>query len=232
MNVLKSKRGAAPTLVILIIFIIISSGLVVAYFRSAEREEVSTIQQLAASDVAKATNSSIETELDDALSTGATAAMYDVGMRGGTRKNVENRVINYLNAKIRELTLENWKYPNLEVNVPTVTENSITFEWQPNGSVVIWAYLNSKIEHVMGPTACGTFLHTAPHPRFQRIKQVAEQVENKVRGVTSDQIPELEESLNDNYECEGIEIELTLENSYVYINVEDIYGGKTVVLGE
>lgn len=222
----ESRRGAAPTLAIFVIFVIVSSSLVLIHLQSREESEVSEIQRLMASDVTQATSSSIEAELNNALYRIVETAMYDVGMESGTRGNVENRVIGYLNARIEEI----WKYPNLEIEVPRATENSIKFEWQADGGVVVWGYLDSRIEHVVGPTAYGTFLHAAPPDRFQRLKYVSGLVAERVERVTAESIPELENELNENYECEGMEIDLTPEDSLIGISVMDTYGGKGVVL--
>ncbi|KXA92685.1 hypothetical protein AKJ64_02475 [candidate division MSBL1 archaeon SCGC-AAA259E17] len=97
---------------------------------------------------------------------------------------------------------------------------------------MVRGYLDSKIEHVKGSTAYGIFLRASPYPRFQRIKYIAEQTSKKVERASFDQIPLLEEKLNENYECEGIEIILENENSHVSIKVMDVFGGKSVVLGE
>lgn len=227
MNIATSERGSAPTLAIFTIFIIISSSLVILHLQSMEREEISEIQRLMASDTVQATNSSIEAELNDLLYTSITAAMYDVGISAGTEENVENQIIEYLNNRIEE----NWKYPNIDVNVPLATENSIRFEWQPDGSLVVRGYLNSEIKHVKGPTAHGMFLRASPYPRFQRIKHIAEQISRKIERTSFDRVPPLEEKLNENYECEKIEIILENENSHISIKIMDMYGGKSVVLG-
>lgn len=225
MNVLPSDRGGAPTLAVFMIFVIVSSGLVLAHLQSMGEEEVSTIQLLMASDVTQATISSMNAELNDTLYTATTAAMYDVGIGSGVRENVENYVVKYLNNRIGE----GWNYPNLDVEVPLADENSVVFEWHPDGSVTVKAYLNSKVEHVKGPTAYGTFLHASPYSRFRRIKHVAEQIERKVGSVAAERIPDLEEELDDNYECEGIDVDLIVEGGTVRIRVSDTYGAKVVI---
>lgn len=225
MNNSKTNRGSAPTLAIFMIFVIVSSGLVVAYLHTMDENRTASIQTLMASDLARATNSSINAELNEELNTAITAAMWDVGTSSGNRESVENRVIAYLNNRISK----GWSYPNMNVEVPLADENSVFFDWQADGSVTVRAYLESEVEHVKGPSSFGTFLHAAPFPRFLRIKHVAEQTSDLVEGVSSDQISKIEKELNDNYETEGIKIELNLENNRVKIRVTDIYGGKAVV---
>lgn len=221
----ESNRGSAPTLVIFTIFVVVSSGLVVAYLHNIDENRTSFVQTMMASDLARATNSSINAELNEELDTAITAAMWDTGVIGGDREGVENRVIAYLNKRIEQ----GWSYPNLNVEVPSADENSVFFNWQADGSVIVWAYLESEVEHVKGPSSFGTFLHAAPFPRFLRIRTVAEQISNLIEGVPSDQIPKVEDELNENYEAEGIEIELTLENNHVRVRVTDVYGGKAVI---
>jgi len=82
---------------------------------------------------------------------------------------------------------------------------------------------------VKGSTAYGISLYVAPPPRFQRIKHVADRVAEKVEGLPSSYMENFESKLNDNYECEGIEIELDVDDSGIKISVKDIYGGRRVI---
>ncbi len=221
------EKGAAPTLAIFLILIVISSALVISQLQSSEEREISAIQLLMASDEARSALSSINSELNGALRKSATAAMYDVGMSGGSIEDVENYVIDYLNNRIEK----GWKHPNLEENVPLVDENSISFKWQPDGSLSIKVYLDTKIKHVNGPTAYGTYLEANPYPRFQRIRQVARNVADKIPSDgTENEINELENELNENYECEGLSINLKIDDSTVIVNVEDDYAGERAII--
>lgn len=229
MNLTESETGAAPTLAIFLIFIIISSGLVLAHLHSMSEREISSIQLLMASDTTRSTISSVNSELNETLYTASTAAMYDVGMKGGSKENVEEYVIKYLNNRIEE----GWSYPNLDIDVPLADENSVVFDWQANGSLVVHAYLDTKVEHVKGPTAHGTYLRAAPHPRFLRIKHIAEHIDRTIgENLTFEHLSNLEAELNENYECEGISLDLNLTENHISIDVIDKYGAKVVILGE
>lgn len=185
------------------------------------------VDLLMASDVAKATNSSIDAELEEVLYTSAAAAMYETGTRGGFRENVEKRVMSHLNDRIEI----GWDYTNLNVNLPPVDENSIVFDWRPDGSLDIRVYLKSEVQHVKGPTVYGTTLNATLMPRFQRIKYVANRVKEIVENTYIGNLSELEGELNENYECEGLEIKLSRNEGQAKIKVLDIYGSKIVALG-
>lgn len=105
-----------------------------------------------------------------------------------------------------------------------------SFDWQPNGSLKVKVYLKSEIEHVKGPTAYGTFLRASSVARFQRIKQVANQVSNIATNKTWEELQKLENELNENYECEEIKINFVKENENVYIDIDDLYGARRVVV--
>lgn len=219
------KNGAAPTLAIFLILIIISSALVLAQLQRSEERNIDAIQLLTASDEARSALASINSELNSALRKSANTAMYDVGMRGGSIEEVENRIIDYLNDRIEE----GWDYSNLEENIPLVNENSISFHWQPDGSLSVRVQLDTEIKHVMGPTAFGTYLQADTYPRFERIEEVAHQVSEKIpENASSEEIEDLEGELNENYECEGLEINLSTDGSKVNIRVNDVYAGETV----
>ncbi len=223
---LDSERGIAPVLAIFLIFVVVSSNMVILYLNYSNQEEISTIQRLTAEDITKATNESIKSEMNKALNTSIAAAMYDVGSKGGTEENIEKFIINYMNQKIQQ----GWNYPNIEVNIPLINENSIDFTWQPNGSLIVKAYLKSKVRHVKGPIAYGISLKTSVLSRFQRLKYIANQISEKAEDVKVDKLNYLENSLNENYRCEGIKIELAIENSNLEIKVKDIYGAKRVII--
>ncbi len=222
----KCERGGVPTFAIFAIFIILCSSVAIAYFQAVERRETSTIQQLMATDVTRATASSIKIELNEMLMSAITAAMYEVGMGAGTRENVEERVRDYLNGRISR----DWIYSNIEVDVPHCDENSLVFRWQPDGSVAVWGYLGARVEHVEGPTVYGIELHAAPYPRFLRLKHVAEQIGEQVATVSD--LDAIANELNDNYACEGLRIKLSRIDNTVSVEVSDIYGGRSVILGE
>lgn len=157
--------------------------------------------------------------------TAVTAAMYDVGGVAGTRGEVEERVRQYLDNRI----FRGWSYSNLDVDVDNLEENDLVFQWQPDGSAIVRVYLDAKVEHVVGPTVYGIELKVAPYPRFERIKYVAEQVIEQAK--TAENIPEFEQEVNENYACEGLRIGVSVEDSLLSVSVQDIYGGRGVILG-
>lgn len=221
------ETGAAPTLAIFLILILISSALVLAQLRRSEERNIDAIQLLTASDKAQSALASINSELNNALRKSTNTAMYDVGMGGGSIEEVETRIIDYLNDRIEE----GWDYPNQEENIPLVNENSISFRWQPDGSLSVRVQLDTEIKHVMGPTAFGTYLQADTYPRFERIENLAHQVSDKIpENASSEEIEDLEGKLNENYKCEGIEINLSIDGSKVKIRVNDVYAGETVNL--
>jgi hypothetical protein len=217
------KKGAAPTLAIFIIFILICAAAALATFQAGHQRQVFTIQQLMAVDVVRATSSTIEIELNQTLYTAITAAMYEAGVHPENR-DVENRVIQFLNERI----IENWGYSNLTVTVPPCDENSLVLEWLPDGSMRARAYLAAEVRHISGVVANGINLRVNVTPRFERLKKVADTV-SKLVGRSSD-LMGLEDNLNDNYACEGLTILIESQDSIAEnIIVYDTFAGKVVV---
>jgi hypothetical protein len=83
------ENGSAPVLAVFTIFVILSCALAISSFQGSDQRSVSATQQLAAADVTRATASTIEGELNQALTTSVTAAMHDAGIAGGNRGTVE-----------------------------------------------------------------------------------------------------------------------------------------------
>jgi hypothetical protein len=228
------KKGAAPTLAIFIIFILICAAAALATFQAGHQRQVFTIQQLMSVDVVRATSSTIEIELNQTLYTAITAAMYEVGMMENkenvnVKENVENRVIQYLNERLDLSRRFGWGYSNLNINIENVDNNSLVLEWLPDGSMRARAYLNAEVRHISGVVANGLSLRVNVTPRFERLKKVADNVFYLARYYLA-QDPEydligLEDNLNDNYACEWLRIEINPENIIVY----DTFAGKVVI---
>lgn len=208
------KCASAPTLAVFTIFVILCSSVAIVTFQSMEEREVPSIVLESAADVTRATASQVESELNTALESSITAAMYDVGLMGGTRKEVENYIRDYMNVHIVEVNASS--PPNLKKNVSTCDENSLILEWLPDGSIRARGFLDASFKHVMGPKAFGVRLHVVTCPRFERIKHIAE---------LASRVPD-PMKLNDNYACEGIRIEL--ENDTLV--VKDIFGAREVIV--
>jgi len=217
------KKGAAPTLAIFIIFILICAAAALATFQAGHQRQVFTIQQLMAVDVVRATSSTIEIELNQTLQSAITAAMYEAGMNPENR-DVENRVIQFLNERIAL----GWSYSNLTISVENVDNNSLVLEWLPDGSMRARAYLAAEVRHVSGVVANGISLRVNVTPRFERLEKVAERVSELVGG--SSDLAGLQNELNDNYACEGLSITIESRDSIAEnIIVYDNFAGKVVV---
>jgi len=212
------KKGAAPTLAIFIIFILICSAAALATFQAGHQRQVFTIQQLMAVDVVRATSSTIEIELNQTLQSAIAAAMYEAGVHPENR-DVENRVIQFLNERIAL----GWSYSNENIIVPLCDENSLVLEWLPDGSMRARAYLAAEVRHISGVVANGISLRVNVTPRFERLKKVAGNVSELAQ--VSDNLEKLEIELNENYACEGLSITVNSENIIVY----DTFAGKVVV---
>jgi len=211
------ERGSAPVLAIFTIFILFSCTLAIWSFQESDQRSVSATQQLVAADVTRATASTIESELNQALSTAVTAAMYDVGSTGGDRGDVERLTLEYFNQRISH----GWSYPNLEVGMPQISDEDLVFEWQPDGSARVWGYLGAEFKHVYGPTAHGVRLEVSVSPRFLRIENVAWRM--------------LRENFNvldvNRYAAEGLEVELVENDTHVTAIVRDVFAGPCAVVG-
>lgn len=225
-HILGDERGGVPTLTVFAIFIVISTSITIAYFQTTESRGISAIQQRTAADVTRAKASAIDTELTKALNSAIWAAQYEIGLAAGNPEEAENRIREYLNNRISQ----GWSQSNLSITVPLAGENDLSFEWQPNGSLVVRGYLGAKFEHVVGPTVYGLELRASPYPRFQRIKHVAELIENMA--VDAPDLSALESEANDNYACEGLKINLEEEDGKLTTTVTDLYGARGVILGD
>lgn len=220
------QRASAPTLAVFTIFVILCSSVAIVTFQSLEEQSASAIILESAADVVRATASQVVSELNSALGSSIAAAMYDVGLRGGTREQVEQYIREYLNTHISDINA--YPRPNLTVAVPLCDENSLALEWLPDGGIHARGYLDARFEHVMGPRAFGLSLRAVSRPRFERIKHVAELSLVLVAGAAN--LEELERALNENYACEGLAVELREENAVVSVVVRDIFGTRGVLV--
>ncbi|TET01066.1 MAG: hypothetical protein E3J80_01375 [Hadesarchaea archaeon] len=220
------QRASAPTLAVFTIFVILCSSVAIVTFQSLEERSVSAIILKSAADVVRATASQVGSELNSALESSIAAAMYDVGLRGGTREQVEQYVREYLNTHISSINA--YPRPNLTVVVPPCDENSLALDWLPDGGIRARGYLDARFEHVMGPRAFGLSLRAVSRPRFERIKHVAEVSVELAAGAVN--LEELERALNENYACEGLAVELENEDDMVHVTVQDTFGARGVLV--
>ena len=212
-----SEKGSAPVLAVFTIFILLSCALAISSFQGSDQRSVSATQQLVAADVTRATASAIEGELNHALVTAVTAAMYDAGGASGNCGDVERLTLDYLNLRISH----GWSYPNLEVIIPEISGDDMIFEWQPDGSVEVQGYLDAEIRHVCGPTAHGVKLKAFVNPRFERLRSVALRVLEENSGALE----------SDRYAAEGLEVELRENDDHVTAVVTDVFASPCAMVG-
>jgi hypothetical protein len=210
------ENGGAPVLAVFTIFVILSCALAISSFQSSDQRSVSATQQLAAADVTRATASTIEDELNQALTTAVTAAMHDAGIAGGDRGAVERLTLDYLNRRISS----GWSYSNLSVIMPKISAGDLAFEWQPDGSVRVEGYIDAEIRHVYGPTAHGIKLDASVNPRFLRLRSVALELLDDSGAVEPDK-----------YAAEGLGVEVSKSGSSITAVVTDVFASPVAMVG-
>jgi hypothetical protein len=211
------ENGSAPVLAVFTIFVILSCALAISSFQGSDQRSVSSTQQLAAADVTRATASTIEGELNQALTTAVTAAMHDAGIAGGNRGAVEQLTLDYLNRRISS----GWSYSNLSVIMPNISAGDLAFEWQPDGSVRVEGYVDAEIRHVYGPTAHGIKLDASVNPRFLRLRSVALELLANDSGTVEP----------DRYAAEGLGVELRKDSGSVTAVVTDVFASPVAMVG-
>jgi hypothetical protein len=210
------ENGSAPVLAVFTIFVILSCALAISTFQGNDQRHVSATQQLVAADVTRATASTIEGELNQALTTAVTAAMHDAGLAGADRGAVEQLTLDYLNRRISS----GWSYSNISVIVPQISVGDLAFEWQPDGSARVEGYIDAEIRHVYGPTAHGIKLDASVRPRFLRLRSVALELLTNSRAVESNK-----------YAAEGLGVEVRKTGSSVTAVVTDIFASPVALVG-
>jgi hypothetical protein len=211
------ENGGAPVLAVFTIFVILSCALAISSFQGSDQRSVSATQQLAAADVTRATASTIEGELNQALTTSVTAAMHDAGIAGGNRGAVEQLTLDYLNRRISS----GWSYSNLSVIMPKVSAGDLAFVWQPDGSVRVEGYIDAEIRHVYGPTAHGIKLDASVNPRFLRLRSVALELLANNSGTVEP----------DRYAAEGLGVEVHKSGGNITAVVTDVFASPCAMVG-
>ena len=217
------QRGAVPTLAIFTIFVILVTFVAVESFQTGYRRSSQAILQRQAATTTVAMLNAVESELNDSLYSAIYAAVYESGMAGENREQVEQRTRSSLNERISS----GWSYSNFSgIEVPLCDENSLSFEWQPDGSVCATGYLMARAEHMMGPRVHGVKLSVVVTPRFDRLKHVA----NLAYGLAllSGNLAQLELELNENYASEGIQF---IIESGPRVTAQDLWAARRVILG-
>ncbi len=202
---------------ILVTFVAVES------FQTSYQRSSQAVQQRQAATTAVAMLKTVESELNDSLYSAIYAAVYESGLAGENREQVEQRVRSYLNERISS----GWRYSHFnEISVPPCDENSLRFEWQPDGSVRVVGYLAAQVEHVMGPRAHGVKLSVATTPRFDRLKRVANLAYELA--LFSGNLAQLEIELNENYASEGIQFKI---ESGPRVTAQDLWAARRVIVG-
>ena len=217
------QKGAAPTLAVFLLFVLLCSAAAFTSFQAGHQRQVSTIQQLIAVDVVRASASTIESELNQTLSITIGAAMYEAGGHAENKENVELRARKYLNERI-DL---GWNYSNMTVWVENCNENNLKFYWLPDGSIAARGYLEAEIRHVGGAVANGIKISVDVTWRYERLHTVAK-LASKMSGTASD-YERLENELNENFACERLFFELGNRDGRCWVTVYDNFGAKIIV---
>jgi hypothetical protein len=225
----REENGAAVTLAIFTIFVILCSMLALHTFEAGYQRQLSMVQQRMATDSTRAVAATVETELNYALRLAVESGMYESGRRGENKDRVEERLRNYFNQRIEA----GWSYSNFEnIYVPPSDENSLVIVWLPDGSLHASGYLdNASFAHVMGARAYGVKLDAGVVPRYGRMWHLARYVYfNYMQGQNLDENAraDLQNELNENYACEYLRFVIHQASLTVY----DTYAGRVITENE
>lgn len=205
------RRGAAETVAVFALFLILCSWAALWTFHHRWEEEVSTARSLLASDFTRATSLSVKGELEVVLESSVLYGMYSAGRGGGGEGEVEETSLSFLNSRIRA----GWGYPSLKVEIPEA--ENLLFLWRPDGSLKVEGWLPSSFEHAEGPRLFGLRLQVEVRERFLRLRHLASIVPSWGKSV---------EELNSLFSCEGI----TFEEENGRLKVTDRLAGRRVVV--
>lgn len=205
------------------IFLLLCSWAAITAFQESASRRASATRLLVAADFTRAATLTIEAELNRTLRTAIVAAMHEVGARGGSEEDVEALARSALNERIAL----GWTYPNLIPTVPRADENSLVFDWRPDGSVRARGHLDARLEHRLGPRVYGLKLDTIAFERFARLRYIAENLVAP-RALIEPEV--LVRELNENFACEGIRLEIENLEGMIAIKVIDSFAGRVVVV--
>ncbi len=220
---MREERGAATTLAIFVIFVVLISVVAIHTFEEGYQRQLTLFNQSMAIDTTRAVAATVETELNDALATAVEAAMFEAGKRGEEKTDVENRTREYFNQRIAV----GWKYTNFKnIQVPLSDDNSLILEWLPDGGLRAYGYLNATFEHLNGTKAYGIKLDAGVVPRYGRLYNLAYQIYVESGGVSD--LAAFESELNDNYSSEYLVFILEPSGDGARVTVRDRYGGRAI----
>lgn len=222
----REENGAAATLAIFTVFVILCSVLALHTFEAGYQRQLSMVQQRMATDTTRAVAAVVETELNDALKTAVEAGMYEAGRRGENKDKVEERLRTYFNQRIEA----GWSYSSFEdIYVPLSDEGSLLLAWLPDGSLRASGYLDASFTHVMGARAYGAKLDAGVVPRYGRMLHLAYLVYPQAQDMSGEELADFEDDLDDNYACEFLSFSLTETLTGVRVTVHDHYAGRAIV---
>jgi hypothetical protein len=224
----REEGGAAATLAIFTIFVILCSVLALHTFEAGYSRQSGMIQRRMAIDTTRAVAAAVGTELNRALELAVEAGMYEAGRLGENKAAVEGLILEYFNARIEA----GWFYSNFEniyvENIYAALDNSFWITWLPDGSLRARGHLNANFTHVAGPRAYGVGLDAGVVPRYGRMMHLAEYVLSQVQNMDSAAIPGFQESLNENYACEYLRFQLDIVDNQVRLTISDLYAGRAM----
>ncbi|MEM2866628.1 MAG: hypothetical protein QW098_05770 [Candidatus Hadarchaeales archaeon] len=205
------RRGAAETVAVFAIFLILCSWAALWTFHRRWEGEVNTARTLLASDFTRSVFLSVRGELEGELESAVLSGMYTAGRSGGGEEEVERAALSSLNARISA----GWGYPSVSVTVPEV--ENVLFLWRPDGSVEVRVWAPASFEHREGPRLFGLGLEVEARERFLRLRHLASVVPSWGKSV---------EELNSLFSCEGI----TFEEENGRLKLTDYLAGRRVVV--
>ena len=222
----REENGAAVTLAIFTIFVILCSVLALHTFEAGYQRQLSMVQQRMATDSTRAVAAAVETELNYALRLAVEGSMYEAGRQGENKDRVEERLRDHFNQRIEA----GWSYSNFEnIYVPPNDENSLVLVWLPDGSLRASGYLDASFTHVMGTRAYGVKLDAGVVPRYERMLHLAYRVYFQAQNMDNADIPDFENELNESYACEYLSFKLTPTDGRIRVTIHDLYAGRAIV---
>lgn len=195
-------RGSAHVLAVFLVGMLVVIFTASSMLRSGYERESRELLLKQAALTSSCVLRSVEAEVNLYLRSVACSAMYEVGLAGGEENEVVERVENGARR------LENgWSFPNVQLELSFENLRKLMC-WLPDGSLAIRGFLPAWAKHVMGPEVHGLKLEVTGLPRFRRLRQLSQLVENlhENQGYSVDENLVLQ--LNENFGFEGFHFEL------------------------
>jgi len=217
------SRGSAALLAFFTIFVIISSLVAVYLFERGYGTKLGAIEMRIASDATRAVLKSVETELNQTLKTSVEAAMYRLGRAGREKGEITVAARESFNTRIRA----GWSYHNFQsISVPLSDENTLHFEWLPDGSLQATGYLDVVVTHLTGVKGFGAELSSGVVPRYGRMWYLANRAYEEATGGKNPQ--QVEDEFNEKYSCELFTFSVESVEGSVRVTVKDDYAGRAL----